>query len=148
MEFPATAAGYVGLLSWLSRFGTVGLVGVEGTGSYGAGLVRHLAAAGVWVVEVDRGIGRTGTGRASPTRWMRSAHAGRPIWPGARAPKSRDGAVEAIRALMVAKRSARAERTRLCTGRPARLPHAAGSPQSPRWAGDMFVSETSPVGSA
>ena len=30
------------------------LVGIEGTGSYGAGLARHLAAAGVRVVEVDR----------------------------------------------------------------------------------------------
>jgi transposase len=53
-EFPATAAGYAGLLGWLSGFGTVALVGVEGTGSYGAGLARHLAAAGVKIVEVDR----------------------------------------------------------------------------------------------
>ena len=53
-EFPATAAGYVGLLGWLGEFGDVALVGVEGTGSYGAGLARHLAAAGVRVVEVDR----------------------------------------------------------------------------------------------
>ena len=30
------------------------LVGVEGTGSYGAGLARHITAAGVRVVEVDR----------------------------------------------------------------------------------------------
>ena len=35
-EFPATAAGYAGLLSWLGGFGTVALVGIEGTGSYGA----------------------------------------------------------------------------------------------------------------
>jgi len=53
-EFPATAAGYARLLDWLGGFGTVALVGVEGTGSYGAGLARHLAAAGVPVVEVDR----------------------------------------------------------------------------------------------
>jgi transposase len=53
-EFPATAAGYASLLSWLGGFGTVALVGVEGTGSYGAGLARHLAAAGIRVVEVDR----------------------------------------------------------------------------------------------
>jgi transposase len=51
-EFPATAA--VDMLRWLSGFGDLGLVGVEGTGSYGAGLARHLAAAGVRVVEVDR----------------------------------------------------------------------------------------------
>ena len=37
-EFPVTAAGYAGLLGWLAGFGTVALVGIEGTGSYGAGL--------------------------------------------------------------------------------------------------------------
>ena len=53
-EFPATAAGYAGPRGWLGGFGTVGLVGIEGTGSYGAGLARHVAAAGIRVVEVDR----------------------------------------------------------------------------------------------
>ena len=53
-EFPATPAGYARLLGWLGGFGTVSLVGIEGTGSYGAGLARHIAAAGVRVVEVDR----------------------------------------------------------------------------------------------
>ena len=46
-EFPATAAGYGRLLDWLGGFGTVCLAGIEGTGSYGAGLARHVAAAGV-----------------------------------------------------------------------------------------------------
>src|SRR6266568_2742416 len=53
-EFPATPAGYARLLGWLGGFGTVALVGIEGTGSYGAGLSRHVTAAGVRVVEVDR----------------------------------------------------------------------------------------------
>src|SRR5712671_2173984 len=53
-EFPATATGYGRLLGWLGEFGTVCLVGIEGTGSYGAGLARHVTAAGVRVVEVDR----------------------------------------------------------------------------------------------
>ena len=53
-EFPASPAGYAPLLGWLGGFGTVCLVGVEGTGSYGAGLARHITAAGVRVVEVDR----------------------------------------------------------------------------------------------
>src|SRR6266702_107403 len=53
-EFPATAAGYASLLSWLRSFGTLAVAGVEGTRSYGAGLARHLPAAGVRVVEVDR----------------------------------------------------------------------------------------------
>ncbi|OKI61662.1 hypothetical protein A6A27_27700 [Micromonospora sp. CB01531] len=43
-EFPATTAGYAELLAWMRSFGRLLAVGVEGTGSYGAGLARHLAA--------------------------------------------------------------------------------------------------------
>jgi len=111
-EFPATAAGYADLLDWLGGFGTVALVGVEGTGSYGAGLARHLAAAAIRVVEVDRADrqDRHRNGKSDPLDAVSAARAalsGR----AAGAPKGRDGAVEAIRALMVAKRSARNERT-------------------------------------
>src|SRR5690348_18293452 len=53
-EFPATPAGYGRLLGWLQGFGTVCLGGIEGTGSYGAGLARHVTAAGVKGVGVDR----------------------------------------------------------------------------------------------
>ena len=111
-EFPATAAGYARLLDWLGGFGTVCLVGIEGTGSYGAGLARHMAAAGVRVVEVDRSDrqDRRRAGKSDPLDAVsaaRAAQSGRARG----APKGRDGAVEAIRALMVAKRSARAERT-------------------------------------
>ena len=111
-EFPATRAGYARLLGWFGGFGTVCLVGVEGTGSYGAGLARHLAAAGVRVVEVDRcdRQDRRRQGKSDPLDAVsaaRAAQSGR----AAGAPKGRDGAVEAIRALMVVKRSARSERT-------------------------------------
>ena len=111
-EFPATAAGYASLLGWLGKFGDVALVGVEGTGSYGAGLARYLAARGVRVVEVDRADrqDRHRNGKSDPLDAVSAARAalsGR----ASGAPKGRDGAVEAIRALMVAKRSARHERT-------------------------------------
>ena len=111
-EFPATPAGYAGLLGWLGGFGTVCLVGIEGTGSYGAGLARHIAAAGVRVVEVDRSDrqDRRRAGKSGPLDAVsaaRAAQSGR----AAGAPKGRGGQVEAIRALMVAKRSARSERT-------------------------------------
>ena len=46
-EFPATPDGYARLLGWLRGFGAVHLVGIEGTGSYGAGLARHITAAGI-----------------------------------------------------------------------------------------------------
>jgi transposase len=53
-EFPVTPAGYARPLDWLGGFGTVCLAGIEGTGSYGAGLARHVTAAGVRVVEAAR----------------------------------------------------------------------------------------------
>jgi transposase len=111
-EFPATAAGYSSLLDWLGGFGHVALAGIEGTGSYGAGLARHLAAAGIRVVEVDRADrqDRHRQGKSGPLDAVsaaRAAQSGR----AAGAPKGRDGAVEAIRTLMVAKRSAHHERT-------------------------------------
>ena len=111
-EFPATAAGYASLLGWLGGFGDIALVGVEGTGSYGAGLARHLAAAGVRVVEVDRPDrqDRRRRGKSDPLEAVsaaRAAQSGR----AAGAPRGRDGQVEAIRALMVDERSARSERT-------------------------------------
>ncbi len=112
-EFPATAAGYARLLGWLGEFGTVCLVGIEGTGSYGAGLARHITAAGVRIVEVDRSDrqDRRRQGKSDPLDAVsaaRAAQSGRARG----ASKGRDGAVEAIRALMVAKRSAAGERTR------------------------------------
>src|SRR5260221_673924 len=111
-EFPVTPAGYARLLGWPGGFGTVCLVGIEGTGSYGAGLARHVTAAGVRVVEVDRSDrqDRRRQGKSDPLDAVsaaRAAQSGRARG----APKGRDGAVEAIRALMVAKRSARSERT-------------------------------------
>ena len=110
-EFPASPAGYAQLLGWLRGFGAVCLVGIEGTGSYGAGLARHIAAAGI---RVGRG-GPGGPAGPPPGGQVRSGDAvsaARAALSGraAGAPKGRDGAVEAIRALMVAKRSARSER--------------------------------------
>ena len=110
--FPADTAGYVNLLAWLASYGQVCLVGIEGTGSYGAGLARHMASAGIRVIEVDRSDrqARRRAGKSDPLDAIsaaRAAQSGR----ASGAPKGRDGAVEAIRALMVAKRSARAERT-------------------------------------
>jgi transposase len=85
-EFPATPVGYARLLSWLSGFGTVALAGIEGTGSYGAGLARHLATAGIGVVEAGRSAARTGAGKASPTLSTPSAPPGprSPAGPAAR----------------------------------------------------------------
>jgi transposase len=111
-EFPATPIGYAQLLGWLKGFGPVCLVGIEGTGSYGAGLARHVTAAGIRIVEVDRSDrqDRRRQGKSDPLDAVSAARAalsGR----ASGAPRGRDGQVEAIRALMVAKRTARAQRT-------------------------------------
>jgi hypothetical protein len=70
-EFAATPTGYARLLGWLQGFGTVGLVGIEGTGSYGAGLARHIAAAGI---RAGRGgpLGPSGGSRPAGSfpRWL------------------------------------------------------------------------------
>ena len=107
-EFTTDTAGHRRLLRWLESFGTVALVGVEGTGSYGVGLARSLRAAGVAVLEVDRPnrLVRRRQGKSDPVDAVeaaRAAQSGRASGQG----KSRDGNVEAIRALTIAKRSAR-----------------------------------------
>lgn len=53
-SFPVTAQGYRQLADWAASHGTVHTVGIEGTGSYGAGLSRALNALGLRVVEVGR----------------------------------------------------------------------------------------------
>ena len=107
-EFPTTRVGHALLLDWLVGLGPVARVGVEGTGSYGAGVARFLRGAGIEVVEVDRPNrqARRRTGKSDPADAIAAARAalsGRAQGAG----KTRDGNVEAIRALMVAKRSAR-----------------------------------------
>ena len=111
-EFAATAAGYAALLAWLRGFGQVVKVGVEGTGTYGAGLARHLAGQDVEVVEVDRPDRKTRRrqGKSDPIDAIAAARA---VLAGTAtgAPKTRTGPVEAIRALRVARRGAVKART-------------------------------------
>jgi transposase len=52
--FAASTRGYVALVTWAERFGPVERIGVEGTGTYGAGLARFVRAYGLQVVEVNR----------------------------------------------------------------------------------------------
>ncbi|MDZ7676916.1 MAG: IS110 family transposase [Acidimicrobiales bacterium] len=110
-SFATTVAGNEALIAWLDSFGCVDLVGVEGTGSYGASLARALARRGVPVVEVDQPNRqrRRQAGKSDPIDAVEAARAAQ----GGRASgltKSRTGNVEAIRALNVARRSARSMR--------------------------------------
>jgi transposase len=111
-SFVTTPAGYRDLLSFLAGFGPLQAVGVEGTGSYGSGLARHLAQEQVRVFEVSR-----------PNRQVRRAHGKSDVIDAiaaARAvisdqatviPKSHDGTVEGLRALQIVHRSAHKART-------------------------------------
>jgi len=107
IEIPTTRAGFQQLLEWASQLGVIDRVGIEGTGSYGAGLFRWLRARGITVIEVDR-----------PDRKLRRQRgkddvtdaegAARSVLSGQATgiPKSADGNVEMIRVLRVARRSA------------------------------------------
>ena len=107
-EFPTTSSGHKELLAWLKAFGPLAKVGIEGTSSYGAGLARSLRRAGIEVAEADRPNrqSRRRSGKSDPADAVEAARAalsGRAQGVG----KAKDGNVEAIRALVVAKRSAR-----------------------------------------
>ncbi|TQK52986.1 transposase [Streptomyces sp. SLBN-118] len=111
-EFQATIPGYRDLLHWMRSHGTLTAVGVEGTGAYGAELARVLTAASVTVVDVDRPDRKTRRlkGKSDPIDAYAAATAvlsGRATG----TPKSRDGVVEAVRVLRIARRSAVKART-------------------------------------
>jgi transposase len=54
LAIPTTPAGFAELVAWARGFGVLERIGIEGTGSYGAGLARWLRARGLAVVEVER----------------------------------------------------------------------------------------------
>jgi transposase len=111
-QFPATSTGYHALTAWLTQFGTVIKAGVEGTGSYGAGLARHLTAAGIEVTEVNRPDrrARRANGKSDPLDALAAARA---VLAGTATaiPKTRTGPAEAIRILRLTRTSAVKART-------------------------------------
>ena len=111
-SFATTSAGYRKLLAWLEGFGTLELVGVEGTGSYGAGLTRQLLDHQIAVVEVDRPNRqrRRRKGKSDPQDAVAAARAAQG-GDATGSAKTRDGNVEAMRVLRVARSSARSSRT-------------------------------------
>ena len=110
-SFPADEVGYEGLLGWLVGFGPVTRIGVEGTGSWGVGLTRFLMGQDIIVVEVDRPNRQTRrkVGKSDPTDALAAARAAL-SGEASVTPKSRDGRVEEMRVLLVARRSAREQR--------------------------------------
>lgn len=110
--FPTTTEGYQDLLDWMRSFGEVSLVGVEGTGSWGIGLTRHLTGEGVKVVEISR-PNRRERRLKGKSDTIDAVSAARAAAAGTHhgAPKSGSGPVEAIRVIMNARESAVKART-------------------------------------
>jgi transposase len=111
-SFPATEDGYAQLLGWLRGHGELARVGVEGTGSYGAGLARCLAAQGVVVLEVPRPDRqrRRRHGKSDPADAVSAALAAL-NGDECGIPKAGDGPAESIRALRAARSGAVKART-------------------------------------
>jgi transposase len=113
LSFDASAAGYVELQRWAERLGEAQLVfGIEGASSWGAGLCQHLQRAGHAVVEVERP--RRRERRAGKSDRIDALAAAKCVLGGENVstPRSR-GILSALRTLLIARRSAVAERTRL-----------------------------------
>jgi transposase len=105
--FATTRHGYKLMLAWMRSFGPLRRVGVEATGTYGAGLLRYLQKAGVEVLEVttpDR-QDRRKRGKNDDLDAQNAAHA---AFAGKRTvtPKSRDGMIEALRVLKACRKTA------------------------------------------
>ncbi len=106
-QFPANASGYADLAAWLAEFGTVSVVGVEGTSSYGAGLTRDLRGRGASVLEVNRPDRRLRAvrGKSDPIDAENAARRALATQDTA-TPKDTTTVVEAVRVLTVARSGA------------------------------------------
>lgn len=106
-SFATTRQGYRQMLAWMSSFGDLQRIGVESTGSYGAGLLRFMQQADVTVLEVtapDR-QDRRKRGKNDDLDAQNAAHA---AFAGKRTvtPRSRDGMIEALRVLFACRKTA------------------------------------------
>jgi transposase len=106
-SFATTRQGYRMMLAWMRSFGELRRVGIESTGSYGAGLLRYMQSADVEVLEVttpDR-HDRRKRGKSDDLDAANAAHA---AFAGQRTvtPKSRNGMVESLRVLKACRKSA------------------------------------------
>ena len=105
-------AGYLQLLKWAQSFGHLQRSGIEGTGTYGAGLAHFISEHDIQVLEInrpDRSMRRF-RGKSDPTD---AESAARTVLSGNAyaIPKLQSGAAEAMRIVSVARRSAVKART-------------------------------------
>ena len=107
LSINTTPSGYEQLLSWARSFGQLNRAGIEGTGSYGAGLARFLERQGIATIEINRPnrSRRRLRGKNDPTD---AESAARAVLANEATgiPKAQNGVAEALRMLSVARRSA------------------------------------------
>ena len=110
--FVADSGGYQALITWAETHGRIEAFGVEGTGSYGAGLARAVRRAGHRVVEVNRGDRRTRRA-AGKSDTIDAEVAARSVLAGQSTaiPKTADGVVEMMRQLKITRDTAVKART-------------------------------------
>ena len=110
--FVVDSGGYQALITWAETHGRIDAFGIEGTGSYGAGLARAVRRAGHRVVEVNRGDRRTRRA-AGKSDTLDAEVAARSVLAGQSTaiPKTADGAVEMIRQLKITRDTAVKART-------------------------------------
>ncbi len=105
--FATTRQGYRQMLAWMRSFGEVQRIGIESTGSYGAGLLRFMQQAGIQVLEVTTPDkhDRRRRGKNDDIDAQNAAHA---AFAGKRTvtPRSRDGMVESLRVLKACRKTA------------------------------------------
>jgi hypothetical protein len=109
--FATTRQGYRQMIDWMRSFGELLRIGIESSGSYGAGLLRFVQKAGIEVLEVttpDK-LDRRRRGKNDDLDAQNAAHA---AFAGTRTvtPRSRDGMVEALRVLTACRKTAVAAR--------------------------------------
>jgi transposase len=105
-EFPTTRAGYRRAVAWLIGHGPLRGVGVEGTSSYGRGISTELATAGVRVIEVNR-TRPAERRKQGKTDVLDAYRAARSVLSGEASTDPKAASIEPLRALAVARRSAR-----------------------------------------
>ena len=100
-------AGYNRLLKWSAGLGRVAAFGVEGTGSYGAGVASHLRLNGAPVIEIDR-PNRKARRLKGKSDALDAEQAARQVLAGVATatPKSRDACAEMLRTLKIARNTA------------------------------------------
>src|SRR5215468_8612583 len=110
-SFATTRQGYRQMLTWMRSFGELQRIGIESTGSYGAGLLRFMQQAKVPVLEVTKPDrqDRRRRGKNGDLDAQNAAHA---AFAGQRTvtPRSRDGMIESLRVLMACRKTAVAAR--------------------------------------